>query len=197
MENLNNMNELEEMRRELQVLKDKVERKGVLNERLVKQSIKDKMNDIHRTLYKLVVIVLLAIPLWIFIKYTQNLSWPLTIFTILMMVVSVGFDWFINRMDTDNVDKDLKETANKLVEMKKRRTLQEKIACLVVLPVWAIWVGYEFYQNAPDHQQGLIMLISMAIGLVIGGAIGLSIYFKWQRKNDEMIEQINDLMEEE
>ena len=36
MENLNNMNELEEMRRELQVLKDKVERKGVLNERLVK-----------------------------------------------------------------------------------------------------------------------------------------------------------------
>ena len=114
MENLNNMNELEEMRRELQVLKDKVERKGVLNERLVKQSIKDKMNDIHRTLYKLVVVVLLAIPLWIFIKYTQNLSWPLTIFTILMMVVSVGFDWFINRMDTDNVDKDLKETANKL-----------------------------------------------------------------------------------
>ena len=179
MENLNNMNELEEMRRELQVLKDKVERKGVLNERLVKQSIKDKMNDIHRTLYKLVVVVLLAIPLWIFIKYTQNLSWPLTIFTILMMVVSVGFDWFINRMDTDNVDKDL------------------KIACLVVLPIWAIWVGYEFYQNAPDHQQGLIMLVSMAIGGVIGGAASLSIFFRWQRKNDEMIEQINDLLEEE
>ena len=197
MENLNNMNELEEMRQQLQALKNKVERQGVLNERLVKQSIKDKMSDIHRTLYKLVVIVLLAIPLWIFIKYTQHLSWPLTIFTILMMVVSVGFDWYINRMDTDNVDKDLKETANKLVEMKKRRTLQEKIACLVVLPVWVVWVGYEFYQNAPSHESGVIMLISMAIGLVIGGAIGVSIFFKWQRKNDEMIEQINDLMEEE
>ena len=196
MENLNNMNELEEMRRELQVLKDKVERKGVLNERLVKQSIKDKMNDIHRTLYKLVVVVLLAIPLWIFIKYTQNLSWPLTIFTILMMVVSVGFDWFINRMDTDNVDKDLKETANKLVEMKKRRTLQEKIA-FCVLPIWMLWLGYEFYHNIADHSEAIAIMIGAVVGGVIGGAIGLSIYFKWQRKNDEMIEQINDLMEEE
>lgn len=32
MENLNNMNELEEMRQQLQALKNKVERQGVLNE---------------------------------------------------------------------------------------------------------------------------------------------------------------------
>lgn len=197
MENLNNMNELEEMRRELQVLKDKVERKGVLNERLVKKSIRDNMKGIRHTIYRMLAVAVLVTPLWLFIKYQYNLTWPLFIFTLLIMYVSVFFDWIINRMDTDNVDKDLKETANKLVEMKKRRTLQEKIACLVVLPIWAIWVGYEFYQNAPDHQQGLIMLVSMAIGGVIGGAAGLSIFFRWQRKNDEMIEQINDLLEEE
>ena len=177
MENLNNMNELEEMRRELQVLKDKVERKGVLNERLVKQSIKDKMNDIHRTLYKLVVVVLLAIPLWI-------------------MYVSVFFDWIINRMDVDNLGKDLKETANSLMEMKKRRSLQEKIA-FCVLPIWMLWLGYEFYHNIADHSEAIAIMIGAVVGGVIGGAIGLSIFFKWQRKNDEMIEQINDLMEEE
>ena len=197
MENLNNMNELEEMRQQLQVLKDKVEKQGVLNEQLVRKSIKDKMNDIRRTIYKLIVVVILAIPLWIMIKYQQNLSWPVTIFTILMMVVSVGFDLYINRMDVGSTGSDLKETANRLVEMKKRRSLQEKIACLVVVPIWLVWLGYEFYQNAQDQESGIIMLISMAIGVVIGGAFGLSIFFKMQRKNDEMIEQINELLKEE
>ena len=197
MENLNNMNELEEMRQQLQVLKDKVEKQGVLNEQLVRKSIKDKMNDIRRTIYKLIVVVILAIPLWIMIKYQQNLSWPVTIFTILMMVVSVGFDLYINRMDVGSTGSDLKETANRLVEMKKRRSLQEKIACLVVVPIWLVWLGYEFYQNAQDQESGIIMLISMAIGVIIGGAFGLSIFFKMQRKNDEMIEQINELLKEE
>ena len=197
MENLNNMNELEEMRRELQALKQKVNERGVLNERLVRKSIQDKMSDIRRTIYKLGVVVLLAIPLWIMIKYMQNLSWPLTIFTILMMVVSVCLDWYINRIDVGSMGEDLRETANRLVEMKKRRSLQEKIACFVVVPVWVVWLAYEFYQKAPDHVTGIIMIVSMAIGLVIGGAFGLSIFFKLQRKNDEMIEQIEDLLKEE
>lgn len=197
MENLNNMNELEEMRRELQALKQKVNERGVLNERLVRKSIQDKMSDIRRTIYKLGVVVLLAIPLWIMIKYMQNLSWPLTIFTILMMVVSVCLDWYINRIDVGSMGEDLRETANRLVEMKKRRSLQEKIACFVVVPVWVVWLAYEFYQKAPDHETGIIMIVSMAIGLVIGGAFGVSIFLKWQRKNDEMIEQIEDLLKEE
>lgn len=197
MENLNNMNELEEMRHQLQVLKDKVEKQGVLNEQLVRKSIQDKMNDIRRTIYKLIVVVILAIPLWIMIKYMQNLSWLLTIFTILMMVVSVCLDWYINRIDVGSMGEDLRETANRLVEMKKRRSLQEKIACFVVVPVWVVWLAYEFYQKAPDHETGIIMIVSMAIGLVIGGAFGLSIFFKLQRKNDEMIEQIEDLLKEE
>ena len=197
MENIENMNELEEMRRELQVLKEKVERKGVLNEQLVRQSIKDKMSDIRRTVYKLLVVVLLAIPLWIFIKYQHNLSWPFTIFTILMMSVSAGFDWYINRMDDASIGGDLKDTARRLVEMKKRRSLQEKIGCFVMLPLWMVWAGYEFYHNIADSTEALCLVIGMLVGGVVGLAIGLSIFFKWQRKNDEMIEQINNLLEEE
>ena len=197
MENIENRNELEEMRRELQALKDKVERKGVLNEKLVKKSIRDNMKGIHHTIYKLLAVAVLVTPLWLFIKYQYNLSWPLFIFTLLIMYVSIFFDWFINRIDVDNLGKNLKETANSLLEMKKRRSLQEKIACLVVVPIWLVWLGYEFYQNAQDQESGIIMLISMAIGVVIGGAFGLSIFFKMQRKNDEMIEQINELLKEE
>lgn len=190
------MSELEMMRQELQALKDKVNSQGVLNERLVRKSVKDKMSDIHRAVFKMAILVILVIPVWLLIKYQNHLSWPLTIFTILMLVVSVFFDWYINRMDVSTMDSDLRETACKLVEMKKRRVLQEKIGCFAVLPLWLVWLGYEFYHNTPDPDTALPMLIGMGAGGVIGGIIGLRIFFKWQRKNDEMIEQINELMEE-
>jgi len=196
MENLNNMNELEEMRQQLQALKNKVERQGVLNEQLVRKSIRDNMKGIHRTIYLLLALVVLITPVWLMIKYQNNLSWPLLIFTLLIMYVGVFFDWYINRMNVDNMGNDLKETASRLLEMKKRRSLQEKIGCFVVVPVWMLWLGYEFYSNNANHTEAIAMVAGMLIGGLIGGAIGLSIYFKWQRKNDGMIEQLNDLMEE-
>ena len=195
MENLNNMNELEEMRRELQALKEKVERKGVLNEQLVKKSVRDNMKGIRHTIYILLALMVLVTPVWLAIKYQYNLSWPLFIFTLLIMYVSAFFDWYINRMDSGIIGKDLKETASRLAEMKKRRSLQEKIG-FCVLPVWMLWLGYEFYNNIADHGEAIAIMIGAVVGSVIGGAIGLSIFFKWQRKNDEMIEQINNLMEE-
>jgi len=96
-----------------------------------------------------------------------------------------------------SMNDDLKETVQKLVEMKKHRALQEKIGCFVVLPIWMIWLGYELYNNVQEPYLGTVIIVSSLIGAVIGGAIGLSIYFKFQRKNDEMIQQINELMKDE
>jgi len=196
MEKLNNMNELEEMRQQIQALKNKVDRQGVLNEQLVRKSLGDKMKDIHHTVRMLIVMVVLATPLWVLIKYQYNLSFALLIFTLLMMYVSVFFDWHTNRMEIGMND-DLKETAQRLMEMKKRRALQEKIAGFIIMPIWAVWMVYEFYHNITDRFLAIALIIGAAVGAIIGGCIGLNIYFKWQRKNDEMIQQIEELTKEE
>lgn len=197
MDNFNDFNELDEMRQQIKALKEKVERNGVLNEKLVKKSVQDKMKSIHNTVYRLFAMVLLAIPLWLFIKYQHNLSWYYTIFTILMMLVSVFFDWYVNRIDVSRMGDDMKETANQLLKMKRQRALQEKIALFIVLPVWSIWTGYEFYTNITDSTTATALFIGIAVGFIVGLIIGLSIYFRMQRKNDEMIEQINNILKEE
>lgn len=197
MDNFNDFNELDEMRQQIKALKEKVERNGVLNEKLVKKSVQDKMKSIHNTVYRLFAMVLLATPLWLFIKYQHNLSWYYTIFTILMMLVSVFFDWYVNRIDVSRMGDDMKETANQLLKMKRQRALQEKIALFIVLPVWSIWTGYEFYTNITDSTTATALFIGIAVGGIVGLIIGLSIYFRMQRKNDEMIEQIKSITEEE
>ncbi|MBR4924669.1 MAG: hypothetical protein IKZ61_02860 [Prevotella sp.] len=197
MENYNDFNELEEMRQQIKALKEKVERNGVLNERLVRKSVQDKMKSIHITIYKLFAMVLIAIPLWVFIKYQHNLSWYYTIFTILMMLVSVFFDWYINRIDVSKMGDDMKKTANELLKMKKQRALQEKIALLLVVPLWLVWTVFEFRSSITDPVMANGLLIGMIIGVIIGMIVGLSIYFKMQRKNTEMLEEIESITEEE
>ena len=197
MENYNDFNELEEMRQQIKALKEKVERNGVLNERLVRKSVQDKMKSIHKTVFKLFAMVLFAIPLWLFIKYQHDLSWYYTIFTILMMLVSVFFDWYVNRIDVGKMGDDMKETANKLLKMKKQRALQEKIALFLVVPLWLVWTVFEFRSSITDPVMANGLLIGMIVGVVIGLIVGLSIYFRMQRKNDEMIEEIESITEEE
>ena len=197
MDNYNDFNELEEMRQQIKALKEKVERNGVLNERLVRKSVQDKMKSIHITIYKLSAMVLIAIPLWVFIKYQHNLSWYYTIFTILMMLVSVFFDWYINRIDVSKMGDDMKKTANELLKMKKQRALQEKIALLLVVPLWLVWTVFEFRSSITDPVMANGLLIGMIIGVIIGMIVGLSIYFKMQRKNTEMLEEIESITEEE
>lgn len=197
MDNYNDFNELEEMRQQIKALKEKVESKGILNERLVKKSIRAKMRSIHSIIYWLIAMCAIVSPVWIMIKFQYNLSWPYLICTLLMMYVSLFFDWYVSRMDVERMFDDLKETARKLVQMKKRRSLHEKIGLLVVIPLWLLWTGYEFYTHVEDPLFAKALLIGLVIGGVIGAIIGISIYFKMQRKNTEILEEIESITEEE
>ena len=78
MENLNNtnneFNELDDIRQQINAIKDKVDQQGHLNEDLVKETIQKKMKSVHRTFTLLAVCAMFCIPLYIWMKYEENLS---------------------------------------------------------------------------------------------------------------------------
>ena len=198
METVNNTQhefELEDLRQQMAAIKEKVDQQGHLNEELVKEAIQSKMKGVHRTLFKLSLVALLCIPCYIAMRYTYNFSWPFIIVTILMLIGFVLADYLINRLDVSHMGDDLVATARKLAQMKKNRSLSQKIGIVVTIP-WLAWFCYESFMHraityGTADTWGYV--ITCFVCGIIGAIIGIRIFRKMQRANDEMIDQINEL----
>ena len=201
METVNNTQhefELEDLRQQMAAIKEKVDQQGHLNEELVKEAIQSKMKGVHRTLFKISLVALLCIPCYIAMRYTYNFSWPFIIVTILMLIGFVLADYLINRLDVSHMGDDLVVTARKLTQMKKNRSMSQKIGIAVTIP-WLAWFCYESFMHraityGTADTWGYV--ITCFVGGIIGFLIGMRIFRKMQRANDEMIDQINERMSE-
>ena len=190
--------ELDDLRQQIEDIKNKVNKQGRLNEELVKKAIQGKMRGVHGIILKLAIVAVLCIPFYIMMKYRVGLSWPLTIFTIVFMLASVTSDYFINRIDVSHMGDDMVGTAAKLVKMKRNRVIGQRIGIGIAV-LWLAWFCYEYFMlnSVYGTEAAWFSMIGIFVGALIGGIIGIRIFNKMQRANDEMIDQINELMREQ
>ena len=191
-------NELDDLRQQIIALKNKVDQQGHLNEELVKKSIQAKMRNVHSIIWKMAIMAVLSAPLYIYLHYSAGLSWILVAFTFIMLFGVLAADYFINRIDVSHMGDDLVATANKLVKMKRNRVIGQRIGIGVAL-IWLVWFCYEYFKanSAYGSEFAWGAVASILIGAAVGGFIGLRIFNKMQRTNDEMIDQINELTREQ
>jgi len=201
--NFDEMNELDDLRQQINALKNKVDQQGRLNEARVKKAVQSKMKGLHRNLLVYCLICGLFVPFMIWNFIETGFSWPFIIFTLLIFAASFAAEYFINRMNIKHMSDDLIETARKLLQMKLNRKRQLCIG-LCAIAIWIPWYAYEIYinmapQGSPQYTAGFLIgiIVAIIIGSALGLAIGLSFYRRMQRTNDEMIDQINDLTREQ
>ena len=193
MERMNETNELEEMRAQMALLKEKLDKEEILTDNLLKQAMTGKLSTINR--YKW--ITLFA---GIFALTFGNISWyniglpiRLLVGTSILMVVSVVATWIIHaKMDErDIMDGNLLEVAKNAKKLKKQYITWQRIGYPVII-VWLAWFGYEVMSLNQDKEYLVGLLIACAIGGMIGGIWGHMMNRKVMKACDELIRQIEE-----
>ena len=198
MEENNTMMELEQMREQMQVLRNKLDTQEIVNEKLVKNSVKSKMSWIKKLVYFEFLLVPFTALMGYVLKEMFNLSWFTYAFIVVLCAIDAVCDYRINvaSLDLEKVEKhNLSDTLQKLVAMKKMRAKAFFIMMLLSIPLF-IWASIEMWQNISTNTFNTNILYGGLVGGIIGFFVGIyisiRIYRKMQTTNDELIAQIEE-----
>lgn len=189
--------ELEEMRAQLGILKDKLEKQTIINETHIRNSMKSKMSDINKTVTGTIIAGVFALCYCTWFFYWQDFSLAFVIATFVMLAVCLGITIaqrvILGKMDFSQGN--LIVTAEKLSKIKKHYQEWYKIA----IPMIIVWFGWMIYEMISIHGMESPMAIGFCcgalIGGILGGILGMRINRKVARKATEILDQITELQQ--
>ena len=184
--------ELDEMRQQMAILKDKLENQTIVNDRFIRRSIKRGVSTINRRYLVIGIVALAMIPYgyWAFVMI-GGLSVALWLASCLMMLIVVGFMIYNSRDMRDNtlMNGNLLDVKRKVTQAQKRDANWLWFGIPMAL-AWGAWAVYEMSQKMGDNEYIVPCCI---VGVLVGALIGLKVHFKTQSRFNEIIEQIEDL----
>ena len=190
------MDELQEMREQLAALKEKLNKQEVVNERLIRNVLSQKMKVINKNGWISGLCGLFVITFGNFVFYQMGLSTWFLIGTAAMMIFCVATTWISHSWINSNeiANGDLLQVAKQAQRLQRVYKNWKYIALPMIL-VWATWLGLEYAAEVKDTT----MVIGMMSGGVIGGLVGGIIGFRQNKKVinelDEMIRHIEEISE--
>ena len=184
--------ELDEMRQQMAILKDKLESQTIVNDRFIRRSIKRNVSTINRRYLVMTIIALAMIPYgyWAFVML-NGLSVALWIALCVLMLAVVGFI-YIN----GSVLRDYNLMGGNLVEVRRKLALAKKRDGnwpwfgIPVAVAWASWAIYEMAQKTGGNEY---LVPCCIVGILVGALVGLKVHFKTQRHYRDVLEQLEDL----
>ena len=190
--------ELEQMRSQIGMLKQKLEQQTIVNERHIRNSMKSKISDLNRTVRGTIFAGIFAVLFAPMTFYIQGCSLLFVIGTAVMLAVCLGLTIVqkinLGRM-TDLSQSNLIETAEKLSRTRTHYKEWYKIA----IPMLLGWVGWMIYEmvNAIgiESPTAIGFYCGAGVGLIIGGVIGARINRKVVQQANEILAQIEELQQ--
>ena len=186
--------ELESMRQQLGTLKKKLDEQEILNDRVVRRSMRNEVNTITRRYYIIMAIGLFMVPYgyWCFVELS-GLSIFFWIVTSIFMLICAGATYYTLRKinDPNLMNRNLVEARKKVASAKKF----EADWLFFGIPAVVLWLGWFLYEVYQIHGGAIDngFFWGGCIGGIIGAICGLSLNFKTQRQYQEIIDQIEDL----
>ena len=190
--------ELEQMRTQIGMLKQKLEQQAIVNDTHIRNSMKSKISDLNRTILGTIFAGIFAVIFAPVTFYVQGCSLIFVIATAIMLAVCLGLTSVqkINLGSMMDLSQDnLVETARKLSKVRTHYKEWYKIAIPMIL-VWGGWMIYEMVNTIGIESPTAIgFYCGAGVGLLIGGIIGSRINRKVVRQANEILAQIEELQQ--
>lgn len=186
--------QFEEMRQQMQALKNKLEKQTIVNDHYMRCSMKKRTDKITRHYRIIIALAAWMIPYsyWSLVKLSgfSVAFWIVTCIFMLVCVVATAY----NRKrltDINMMQNNLVEVSTKLARAKKFDADWLFIGIPIVV-VWLGWFMFEVYKiNADVVREGLFW--GGCVGAIVGAIAGYTIHRKTQRQYQDIIDQIDDI----
>ncbi len=191
---MENVFNLEEMRQQMTILKNKLEKQEIISDRMLRKAMKKNVVDINRRYLIIATVGLLMIPYgyWAFVMM-GGMSIGFWLMCSFGMVVSFCYTLWNGK---DLRDKHLLETdiltARKKVARAKKRDHEWLKFGIPFGILFIIYFAYEAYRLYGAEGEWHMLIVGVICGL-IGCAVGVKLHFSTQRKYQDIIDQIDDL----
>ena len=190
--------ELEQMRSQIGILKQKLEQQAIVNDMHIRNSMKSKISDLNRTVRGTIFVGVFAVLFAPMTFYMQGCSLIFVAATAVMLAVCLGLT-IVQKINlgkmADLSQGNLVETAERLSKIRTHYKEWYKIAIPMLL-LWVGWMIYEMVQVLGVESPTAIGFYSGAgVGLLIGGIIGARINRKVVRQANEILSQIEELQQ--
>lgn len=185
---------MEEMRQQMTILKDKLNKQEIINERMMRKAMKKNVVDINRRYLIIASVGLLMIPYgyWAFVMM-GGMSIGFWLMCSFGMIVSFCYTLWNGKdlRDKHLLDTDMLTARKKVARAKKRDHDWLKFGIPFGI-IFILYFAYEAYRLYGVDGNWQLIIVGVVCAL-IGCAVGVKLHFNTQRKYQDIIDQIDDL----
>lgn len=186
---------LEEMRNQIAILKNKLNKQELVSERLLADTMKTKVNTINSVERFSIICAVFCLVAYPVLRYYIGFSWAFVIATCAMMVFCIIATTYIHRPlhDSKLMTSDVATVARVMVRFKRQYDNWLLYVTPTLLIPWVLWASYEY--NAIMGLEGVspfLTVLPILVGCAIGGFIGYRQHRKAVKTAEEIIRQFEE-----
>ena len=185
-----NDDQLEQMRRQIELLRSKLESETIVSEGMMRRAMRDKVAGVRRNQIMVAALAALAIPYMLLVFRHTGMSVWLCTYTIVFMLTALIYTiWAMRGVNpAELMSGQLVEATSSLTRFRLRSVRWFWIG----IPALCVWVPW--YTIETIGAIGMVpALVSCGIGLAIGLALGIYNYRKTMRSVADVLDQISEL----
>jgi len=189
--------ELQELKHQFSLLDEKLEKQRIVNEEIIKESMKEKLSYIEKWYRDRMIVSIVAAPIGSIFFYGKYVTEGFGHWGFALMILLIGLlEFFLNRrayhaLDVKNLSNmNMTQATENIIKHKQLRAMTNKVLALplIVLIVWTILIASNYTWN--------LLVIAITV-FMMGISISWGLYQmkKNQKRLEAVLEQIKKLRE--